>query len=718
MIPVTTTFETRQASLARRPQAELLIKDYAYINGKNNDDDTNNIIGGSAKVALATKITPSRDMKISGLELFMKSDNLTNESITVAVQTASAGKPSNTTITNGNCKILNFNDQAIGWRKARIKSAFDLSSGVDYYITARTNGSAYNYIWSEDESLSGGEWWQDNGSNGSWDASATDKAFIFKMTERNVASAGIITSIMSSGASSIIYASAESWAGDQWAGRMAIISSASVSGDEDSVGMSFYVASSTGTSLEIDFDPVVRGVSAGDTFYFENTNNYVSMDELISFNYDKQRDQTISIGNASLYNDNGLFFENQPRHSNIKEGNDVIIKIGFSGAENIQKFKGNIFDSSVIDKTAEITFQDVMGKFQRVLFNIDGLSGASYEDVVKRICQRVDTPFITDPTEQTVASTISFQDGTEALTVLNKVRESLSWRLYGDNYGRVRFREKQNAGVSEFTISKDDFILKDGFNFNKTAKKTINVLGATNVEESLTFGDEVLIASQTGSATATDLSVSFTSANVYSNIRWKDSVNDGSVYIVEKGLNRNTGRIAGGQGSLQFDIDSLNVGDGFPYTFPIVLGGSLDYQIDIYGTPVTLSGTNFYVEKTDGEGQANSGTNTTKLIVQNRLFKNTAISEQFLDSVIIQKGKNKGRPILNCRGIANIEIEDSINISHDAVDSKNIYVVEGESSQYQSGSFQTTFNLEDSLIRTGDKKYDIGLRYDQGLLYD
>ena len=75
MLTSTAAFTARQLSLGRRPQAQLLLKDYSVLLGVINDDDSGNTVGGSADVALATKYTPNKDITVNEIHLFMKSDN-------------------------------------------------------------------------------------------------------------------------------------------------------------------------------------------------------------------------------------------------------------------------------------------------------------------------------------------------------------------------------------------------------------------------------------------------------------------------------------------------------------------------------------------------------------------------------------------------------------------------------------------------------------------
>jgi len=313
-------------------------------------------------------------------------------------------------------------------------------------------------------------------------------------------------------------------------------------------------------------------------------------------------------------------------------------------------------------------------------------------------------PFISDVTGETVSAGVSYNSNEPALTVINKVRESLGWRLYGDNYGRVRFRNKVVAGSPVLALSQSQYILQAGLSFDKSYKDTINVIGATNVEGSLTIGSEVLIADYTGSAANNSLTINFASAGCYSNIWWQDETNDGTVYIEENGKLRNTGQTNSGTGSLNFKVSSI--------------GGTPNYRIKAYGARITLSAGQFYVERSEGVGQNKDGINTTKLTVQNRFFKSASFAESFADQILWLKGKTRDVLACQCRGIADLEMEDSMTIDHPGVDSQKIFILQGQQKQFQSGSFKTVLQIEDSLIRSGDLRYDIGLKYDTGLKYD
>ena len=150
----------------------------------------------------------------------------------------------------------------------------------------------------------------------------------------------------------------------------------------------------------------------------------------------------------------------------------------------------------------------------------------------------------------------------------------------------------------------------------------------------------------------------------------------------------------------------------------VQIGTSANYRIKAYGSEITLSAAEFYVERSKGDNQIDIGVNTTKLIVQNKLFASYTFAETFTDEVLANRGQTKKLLTLDCRGIADLEVEDTVTVDHDAVNITNLYVLKGQRKSYRAGAFETSLLLEDSLITSDDIRYDIGLRYDMGSKYD
>ena len=704
MLPSTTIYQTRQASLARKPLGKVLIRDYSKLIGDKNKDETPEI-GGSAFHSLAVEYTPTTNMTVKSLSLFMKSDSAANEEITIEVREASAGAPKASAITNGTGKVLAFTDQAVGWRKAYFHNNFSLSSGTDYYVVAHTTGSTYCYNWVEDDAVTGGEWRQGFANGSSWATTTSGAALITKFIEYEKQNTGTITSITSSGASGTINVSAGSFTASAWDQKMLIIDASGSAGTGDSVGTSFYIHTNSISSFVVDADPDERGIKAGDQFYLEDLINYQTITKWTDFSIDDKRDRTINLAKLTLFNDKQKYYSNEPHGDTLQDGNDVIVQLAFTGTEYINQFRGYIQERTVQPNIANIKLQDVMGKLQRLPLNISGIDNTAYEKVVARICQRGNIPFLTDPTGSNTPSAVTFNESKSALTNINLVREALSWRLYGDTFGRARFRERKSAGGRVLALATSSFILDKGLILNKDSRNILNIVAATNMSGTTTFGDEVLIANYSGSAAcATGLTVNFASAGVFTNIRWNDTADDGSVKIIEAGASRSTGKTAGNSGSIKLKVFGI--------------GGTPDFNINVYGTQATISGTQFYVEKVDGESQNKIGANTTNKLVKNSFFLNETFADSFLDRVILTNGALVDTPTVKCRGMATLEVEDTIILNHPDVASTILWNITGINKIYKSGSFFTSFNLQDTSVREGDLRYDISLRFDTGLDYD
>ena len=125
MIPSTATYTTKQSALGREPSGKVLIKDYAKLIGKQNDDETMEI-GGASSQALATKFTTTNAMTVDHIKLFVKSDDAVNSAFSVEIREASANMPGASAISNGTGKVINFTNQSIGWQKVHFRLLLQL----------------------------------------------------------------------------------------------------------------------------------------------------------------------------------------------------------------------------------------------------------------------------------------------------------------------------------------------------------------------------------------------------------------------------------------------------------------------------------------------------------------------------------------------------------------------------------------------------------------
>ena len=73
---------------------------------------------------------------------------------------------------------------------------------------------------------------------------------------------------------------------------------------------------------------------------------------------------------------------------------------------------------------------------------------------------------------------------------------------------------------------------------------------------------------------------------------------------------------------------------------------------------------------------------------------------------------------MECRGPATLEVEDTVTVVQDDVDTNILFNIKGQSKTFHDNSFTVTFDLEDSTVRTSEVRHDIGLRFDTGLKMD